>query len=184
MRTRCRKQGSGHTHDNVGAGVVNALAGSLAVLLPDALHGESAQLDGFRGAGSRRTDGFGGVRGVPEAGEHGDAPGVNDLCSISRQRAGRCGRKRRTRHRILVLVDEVLGHGFLHELVGLLGHPCMDEGREVEEGGAIQRELVVNELIGRVCVGALCGEDEPRAADMRGKRTLDGMRNLGMGSVP
>ena len=43
----------------------------------------------------------------------------------------------------------------MHELVGLLGHPGVDEGRQVEEGRAVQRELVVDELVCRICVGAL-----------------------------
>ena len=60
-----------------------------------------------------------------------------------------------TRHRILILINKVFGHVLMHELVSLLGHPCMDEGRQVEEGRAVQRELVVDELICGICVGAL-----------------------------
>lgn len=37
----------------------------------------------------------------------------------------------------------------------MLGHPSMDEGRQVEERRAVQRELVVDELIRGIRVGTL-----------------------------
>lgn len=61
----------------------------------------------------------------------------------------------RTGHGVLVLVDEVLADVLHHELVCLWGHPCVDEGGEVEERGAVEGELVVDELVGGLCVGAL-----------------------------
>lgn len=66
---------------------------------------------------------------------------------------------RHTRHRILVLVDEVLGDVLHHELVGLLGHPGVHEGREVKCRGTVERELIVDELVGRLRVGALGEQD-------------------------
>lgn len=64
-------------------------------------------------------------------------------------------RSERTRHRILILIDEVFGDILHHELVCLVGHPCVHKGREVKIGGAIERELVVNELIRCLRFGAL-----------------------------
>jgi len=71
-------------------------------------------------------------------GEHGDAAGVYDLC-----------------HGILVLIDKILGHVLDHELVSLLWHPGVDKGSEVEERGAIEGRLVVNELVGGVGIDPL-----------------------------
>ena len=45
------------THDNVWTRLVDALPCSLALLLPDTFHSESAELDGLRGACRSGSDG-------------------------------------------------------------------------------------------------------------------------------
>lgn len=60
-----------------------------------------------------------------------------------------------TSHGIFILIDEVFGHIFGHKLVCRLRHPCMDEGRKIEKGRAIKRQLVMEELVSGFCVGSL-----------------------------
>lgn len=57
----------------------------------------------------------------------------------------------RTCHGIFVLVNQVLRHIFLHELVRWCRHPSVHERREIEERGSIKREFVVDELISGLC---------------------------------
>lgn len=54
------------THDDVGTRLVDRFAGSFALLLPNALHGETAELDSLRGAGGRSSDRIVRVRSVPK----------------------------------------------------------------------------------------------------------------------
>ena len=61
----------------------------------------------------------------------------------------------------------------------------MHKGREVERRGAIELELVVNELVG--CLGTcalfLLSESCARQV-MANERTLEGILNFGIGVVP
>ena len=96
------------THDDVWPRFVNTFPSSLALLLPDALHGESTELDGFRGSRCRSTDSLSSVGSMPQIGKHGNAASVDDLyeghqCTFELVRA-----KALTRHRVFVLVDQVL----------------------------------------------------------------------------
>jgi len=52
-------------HDDVGAGLVDALAGGLALLLPDALHREASELNGLGGASRGGTDGLAALGRMP-----------------------------------------------------------------------------------------------------------------------
>ena len=61
----------------------------------------------------------------------------------------------RTGDRVLILVDEVLRHVLGHELVGLLWHPGVDEGSEVEEWRTVEGELIMDELVSSLSVGTL-----------------------------
>jgi hypothetical protein len=53
----------------------------------------------------------------------------------------------RTCHRVLVLVDQVLGDVLCHELISFFWHPRVYERGEVERGRAIELEFVVDELV-------------------------------------
>ena len=64
------------THDNVWAWLVDALAGGLALFLPDPLHGQTTKLDSFRGSCCRCANGLLAARGMPHVGENGDASSV------------------------------------------------------------------------------------------------------------
>ena len=54
------------------------------------------------------------------------------------------------RRRVLVQIDEVLIHIFHDKLVRFLRHISVHEAREVEEGVAVERGLVVQELVRRL----------------------------------
>lgn len=58
-------------------------------------------------------------------------------------------------HRVFVLVNEVFREVFHHEFVGFLRHPGVDERREVQAGIAIECELVVDNLVRGLRLGAL-----------------------------
>jgi hypothetical protein len=67
-------------HDNVGAWFVDALSLRLALLLPNLLHRQTAELDRLGRAGRRSSDRVRGGGGMPEVREHGDAAGMDDFC--------------------------------------------------------------------------------------------------------
>ena len=87
-------------------------------------------------------------------------------------------------HGVFVLVDEVLRNVLLHELVRCLGHPNVDEGCEIEKWLPVERELVVNNLVGGILVAALPCDQVPCGLIIAAKRTVDGIRYLGIESVP
>jgi hypothetical protein len=59
----------------------------------------------------------------------------------------------RTSHRVLVLIDQVLGEVLHHKLVRLVGHPSVHKGCEVQVRRAVKGELIVDNLVCglRVC---------------------------------
>lgn len=61
----------------------------------------------------------------------------------------------RTRHRILILIDEILGDILHHELVGLLRHPCVHKRREIEQRVSVEGKLVVDKLVSFLCAYSL-----------------------------
>jgi len=119
---------------------VDALSGGFALFLPDALHGQSSKLDGFRGAGGGCSDGLFGGGGMPHVSEDGDTygdesllVGVDNIAVLGAlQRVWRISvcicilvpdrmlleLCRRTSHRVFVLIYQVLGHILLHQFVG------------------------------------------------------------------
>ena len=56
---------------------------------------------------------------------------------------------------ILVLVDQVLGDVLYHELVHDGGHPGLHERSQIQQRLTVQRKLVVNNLIGSICLNTL-----------------------------
>ena len=100
-------------------------------------------MDGFTGADGGGADGLGSLGCVEEAREHVDAV-VLDLGGLG----------------ILVLIDVVLAEGFGEQAVGVVIHPCGDEGGEVERGVAIEVELVLDDAVGDGGGHALFGEDK------------------------
>ena len=90
-------------------------------------------MDRLGGADGGAADAPGSLGGPEEPGEHVDAP-VLQLHALG----------------VLVPVDRVLVERLGHEPVGLLVHPGGDEGGEVEGGVAVERQLVVDELVGGV----------------------------------
>ena len=89
----------------------------------------------------------------------------------------------RTGHGVLVLVDQVLGEVLHHQLVGLIGHPSVHKGREVQVRRAIEGELIVDDLVGGLGVGSLRRMSRLFAKHRR-KQTLLGSLNLGTVVVP
>lgn len=61
----------------------------------------------------------------------------------------------RTSHGVLILIDEVLGDIFHHELIRLLGHPCVDKGCKVERRIAVEGQFVADQLVRRLCISSL-----------------------------
>jgi len=56
---------------------------------------------------------------------------------------------------ILVLVNQVLGDVLYHELVRDGRHPGLHERSQIQQRLAVQRKLVVNNLIGSFCFNTL-----------------------------
>ena len=51
---------------------------------------------------------------------------------------GEMAKKLRTGHRVLILIDEVLGDVLHHESVGLTRHPCVHERGKIESWRAVK----------------------------------------------
>ena len=117
---------------------VDRLAGGLAFRFPGPLHRHSAQHGRFAGAGRRTTDRVGGLRRVPQIGQHVDAAGL-DFGGL----------------RILVLVDHVLVHALVHQSVDFGLGPGLAEGRQVLTGVAVEHQFVMDDRIGmsRILLG-------------------------------
>ena len=56
---------------------------------------------------------------------------------------------------ILVLINQVLGDVLYHELVRDGRHPGLHERSQIQQRLAVQRKLVVNNLIGSICFNTL-----------------------------
>src|SRR4051812_8248073 len=67
------------THDNVWAGFVDRFSSSLALLLPDALHGKTAKLNGFGRASSGRSNSLLSRGSIPEVSNNRDTTSVDNL---------------------------------------------------------------------------------------------------------
>ena len=117
------------TADHVG--LVGGFAGGLHLFAPAPLHGHAAQHGGLAGAGGGAAQGVGGIRRVPQVGQHVHAA-VFDLGRL----------------RVFVLVDHVLVDAFVHQLVDFRIQPGLAEGRQVLAGVAVQHQLVVHHLVG------------------------------------
>ena len=91
-----------------------------------------------------------------------------------------------TSHGVLILIDEVFGHIFGHELVCGLRHPSVHKGCKIKKRGAIKRQLVVEKLVRRLRVSSL------RASQLLSSSLLlfldghafDGILYFGNGYVP
>lgn len=59
------------------------------------------------------------------------------------------------RYGVLILVNQVLGDVLYHELVHNGRHPSLHERSQIQQRLAIQRKLVVNNLIGGICFDTL-----------------------------
>jgi hypothetical protein len=59
------------------------------------------------------------------------------------------------RYGILVLINQVLGDVLYHELVDDGRHPGLYERSQIQQRLAVQRKLVVNDLIGSICFNTL-----------------------------
>ena len=53
-------------------------------------------------------------------------------------------------HGVLILVNQILGDILQHELISLGGHPGLHERSQIQQRLAIERKLVVNDLIGSI----------------------------------
>lgn len=58
-------------------------------------------------------------------------------------------------HRVLVLVDQVFRHILLHKQIRLLWHPGVYKAGKVQQRRAVERELIVDDLVRRRRVDAL-----------------------------
>lgn len=56
---------------------------------------------------------------------------------------------------IFVLIDQVFGDVLDDEFVCFVGHPCMNEGREVQGRVSVEGEFVMNQLVNVLCVSPL-----------------------------
>ena len=59
------------------------------------------------------------------------------------------------RHRVLVLINQVLRHVLLHQPVSSCRHPRVYKRRQVQKGRTVKREFVMNELVTRFSVDSL-----------------------------
>ena len=109
----------------------------LPPLTPAPLQREPCQHRGLARSCRRAADSRVRSGSVPETGEHVHAPALQ-LCRL----------------RVLVLVDDVLVDGLVHEPLCLRLHPRRDERRQVEPGVAVEHQLVVDDLIREVREGA------------------------------
>ena len=118
-------------HDDVR--LVRGLARRLAPLLPEALQRETAEHRRLARARRRAPCRLRGVGRVPEVAEDVDAAHL-ELRGL----------------RVLVLVDHVLVEALRHQLLGLRLHPGGHERGDVQARVAVEHELVVDHLVGRV----------------------------------
>ena len=118
-------------HDEVRGGGV--LTRGMASVPPPVLEGQTSEHARLARARRRAACGLFVTGGIPQRGEHVDAPPfeLRDL-------------------RILVLVDHVLGGALGHQRGRLGLHPRREECREVEPCVPIQHQLVMDDL---VCAG-------------------------------
>ena len=112
-------------------GLVGRFAGSLHLLAPLPLQGHAAQHGGLAGTGGGTSHSVGGLRRIPQIGQHVHAT-VFEL--------GRLW--------VLVLVDHVFVDALVHEFVDLRLHPGLAEGRQVLTGVAVQHQLIMHHLVG------------------------------------
>ena len=129
-------------HDEVRR--VRRLALGAPPLLPAPLQREPAEHRRLARARRRAPGGVLRRRCVPQVPEDVDAAGL--------ERRGL---------RVLVLVDHVLVEALGHQALGLRLHPRGHEGRQVEARVAVERELVVDDLVGDVRRPRPCGQLGP-----------------------
>jgi hypothetical protein len=111
--------------------LVDRLAGGFSLALPAPLHGHTTKHRRFARTGRRAADGVRRRRRVPEIGEHMHAAGL-DFGGL----------------RVLVLVDHVLVHALIHQLMDFGLGPGLTEGRQVLPRVAVEHQLVMDHRVG------------------------------------
>ena len=98
---------------------------------PAPLQGHAAQHGRLAGAGGGAAQGVGGIRRVPQVGQHVHTAAF-DLGRL----------------RVFVLVDHVLVDALVHQLVDFRLYPGLAEGGQVLARVAVQHQLVMHHLVG------------------------------------
>ena len=143
--------------------LVGRLALGSAAGAPVPLERESGQHHGLRRADGRGTDrGLSRGIGIEEVGDDRDAAALK-ISGL----------------RVLGCVNEIDGHRLHHQLARLRVHPGRHERREVEQGVAVERQIVMNDLVRGIRSHLSLGQRPLRDRSDHRTRPIEG-RDLGV----